>query len=214
MKKLILTIALFVASFITKATDNERFMQAMGATLMELGQAKDVASLQDVANKFERIANSETNEWLPNYYAALCYNLMAQKQKEGADIDKYLDKTDGFIAKLTQQNVSTPDEIEVLKAQVAMMRISVNGPARWMKFGSAFEGAIAKAKEINPENPRAYTLKAQMVYYTPEQFGGGAEKACPEIQTAIQKFANFKATSPFAPKWGLEQVNGLAKACK
>lgn len=214
MKKLILTIALFVASFITKATDNERFMQAMGATLMELGQAKDVASLQDVANKFERIANSETNEWLPNYYAALCYNLMAQKQKEGADIDKYLDKTDGFIAKLTQQNVSTPDEIEVLKAQVAMMRISVNGPARWMKFGSAFEGAIAKAKEINPENPRAYTLKAQMVYYTPEQFGGGAEKACPEIQTAIQKFANFKATSPLAPKWGLEQVNGLAKSCK
>ena len=214
MKKLIFTIALFVASFITKATDNERFMQVMGATLMELGQAKDVASLQEVANKFERIANSETNEWLPNYYAALCYNLMAQKQKEGADIDKYLDKTDGFIAKLTQQNVNTPDEIEVLKAQVAMMRISVDGAARWMKFGSAFEGAIAKAKQINPENPRAYTLKAQMVYYTPEQFGGGAEKACPEIQTAIQKFANFKATSPLAPKWGLEQVNGLAKACK
>ena len=214
MKKLIFTIALFVASFITKATDNERFMQVMGATLMELGQAKDVASLQEVANKFERIANSETNEWLPNYYAALCYNLMAQKQKEGTDIDKYLDKTEGFITKLAQQNVSTPDEIEVLKAQVAMMRISVDGAARWMKFGSAFEGAIAKAKQINPENPRAYTLKAQMVFYTPEQFGGGAEKACPEIQTAIQKFANFKATSPLAPKWGLEQVNGLAKACK
>ena len=78
MKKLIFTIALFVASFITKATDTERFMQAMGQTLMELGKAKDVIALQEVANKFERIASSETNEWLPNYYAALCYNLMAQ----------------------------------------------------------------------------------------------------------------------------------------
>jgi hypothetical protein len=214
MKNLILTIALFITSFIANATDNERFNKAMGATLMELGQAKDVASLQEVANKFERIANSETNEWLPNYYAALCYNLIAQKQKEGTEIDKYLDKTEVFISKLGQQNVNTPDEIEVLKAQVAMMRISVDGAARWMKFGSAFEGAIAKAKEINPENPRAYTLKAQMVYYTPQQFGGGAEKACPEIQTAIQKFANFKSTSPFAPTWGSEQVNGLVKACK
>ncbi|PWK28517.1 hypothetical protein LV89_00721 [Arcicella aurantiaca] len=214
MKNLIFTIVLLIASFITKATDNERFNKAMGATLMELGQAQDVASLQEVANKFERIANSETSEWLPNYYAALCYNLIAQKQKEGSEIDKYLDKSEAFITKLSQQNVNTPDEIEVLKAQVAMMRISVNGAARWMKFGSAFEGAIAKAKEINPENPRAYTLKAQMVYYTPEQFGGGAEKACPEIQTAIQKFANFKPTNPLAPKWGSEQVNGLAKACK
>jgi hypothetical protein len=212
MKTLIITIAFFVASFTTKATDNERFMQAMGQTLMELGQAKDVTALQDVANKFERIASSETTEWLPNYYAGLCYNIMAQKQKDGAEIDKYLDKSDSFIEKLSKQNVSSPDEVEVIKAQNYMMRISVDGQARWMKYGSAFEGAIAKAKEINPENPRAYMLKAQMVYYTPAQFGGGPEKACPEVQEAITKFTNFKPTSPIAPKWGLEQVKGLS--CK
>jgi hypothetical protein len=212
MKKLILTIALFVASFISKATDNERFMQAMGQTLMELGQAKDVATLQEVANKFERIANSETSEWLPNYYAALCYNIIAQKQKDGTETDKYLDKTDSFIEKLSKQNVSNLDEVEVLKAQIYMMRIAVDGQARWMKYGSAFEGAIAKAKEINPQNPRAYMLKAQMVYYTPVQFGGGPEKACPEVQEANTKFANFKPTSPIAPTWGGEQMKNLV--CK
>ena len=212
MKKLIFTIALFVAFFISKATDNERFMQAMGQTLMELGQAKDAAALQEVANKFERIANSETAEWLPNYYAGLCYNIMATKQKDGAEIDKYLDKSDTFIEKLSKQNVSSPDEVEVLKAQNYMMRISVDGPARFMKYGSAFEGAIAKAKAINPENPRAYALKAQMVYYTPVQFGGGSEKACPEVQQANAKFANFKPTSPIAPTWGAEQMKGLV--CK
>jgi hypothetical protein len=189
MKKLIFTIALFVASFISKATDTERFMQAMGQTLMELGQAKDVASLQEVANKFERIASSETTEWLPNYYAGLSYTLIAMKQKD-----------------------TSPDEVEVIKAQNFMMRISVDGPARWMKFGSAFEGAIAKAKEINPANPRAYALKAMMVYNTPEQFGGGSEKACPEVQEAIAKFTNFKPTSPIAPNWGAEQMKGMV--CK
>ncbi|MCU0467998.1 MAG: hypothetical protein MUF58_05300 [Arcicella sp.] len=214
MKNLILTIAFIIASFTTKATDNGRFMQTMGTTLAELGQAKDASALQEVANKFERIANTETAEWLPNYYAALSYTLIAMKQQDGTNIDKYLDKADVFIEKMGKQNVNTPDEVEVLKAQVYMMRISVDGQARWMKFGSAFEGAVAKAKDINPENPRAYALKAQMVFYTPAQFGGGAEKACPEIQTAIQKFANFKPTSPIAPTWGAEQINGLAKACK
>jgi hypothetical protein len=212
MKTLIVTIAFFIAPFITKATNDERFMQAMGQTLMELSQAKDAAALQEVANKFERIASSETSEWLPNYYAGLCYNIMATKQKDGAEIDKYLDKSDTFIEKLSKQNVTSSDEVEVLKAQNYMMRISVDGQARFMKYGSAFEGAIAKAKEINPENPRAYALKAQMTYYTPVQFGGGAEKACPEVKEAIAKFTNFKPTSPIAPTWGLEQMKGLV--CK
>jgi hypothetical protein len=92
------------------------------------------------------------------------------------------------------------------------MRIAVDGQARWMKYGSAFDGAIAKAKEINPENPRAYLLKAQMVYYTPAQFGGGPEKACPEVQVANAKFTNFKPTSPIAPTWGAEQMKNLV--CK
>jgi hypothetical protein len=209
MKNLIVIIAFFITPFITKATDNERFMQAMGQTLMELGQAKDVVALQEVANKFERIANSETAEWLPNYYAALCYNIMAQKQKNGTETDKYLDKTDSFIEKLSKQNVTNQDEVEVLKAQNYMMRIAVDGQSRWMKYGSAFDGAIAKAKEINPANPRAYLLKAQMVYFTPAQFGGGSEKACPEVKEAITKFANFKPTSPIAPTWGAEQLKAL-----
>ena len=200
-----------MASFISKAKD-ERFMQAMGQALMELGKAKDAGALQEVANKFERIANTETAEWLPNYYAGLCYNIMAQKQKDGVEIDKYLDKSDTFIDKLSKQKVTSQDEVEVLKAQNYMMRIAVDGQARWMKYGSAFEGAIAKAKEINPENPRAYALKAQMIYYTPEQFGGGQEKACPEVQEAMTKFTNFKPTSPIAPTWGAEQVKNLV--CK
>ena len=202
---------LFIASFISEATD-ERFLQVMGQALIELGQAKDVLTLQEVANKFERIANSETAEWLPNYYAGLCYNIMAQKQKDNSEMDKYLDKCDSFIEKLSKQNVTSQDEVEVLKAQNYMMRIAVDGQARWMKYGSAFEGAIAKAKEINLENPRAYALKAQMTYYTPAQFGGGPEKACSEVKEAMAKFTNFKPTSSIAPTWGVEQMKVLV--CK
>lgn len=213
MKNLLLIIALLSIIFSVNATDNERFMQAMGETLGQMGKAKDVTAYQEVANKFERIASNETAEWLPNYYAGITYTLIAIQQKDGDEKDKYLDKADTFIEKLAKQKVSNLDEIEVLKAQIAMIRISVDGQTRWMKYGATFESAISKAKEINPENPRAYTLKAQMVYYTPEQFGGGAKKACPEIQKAIEKFANFKPNSPIAPNWGIEQASGMAKTC-
>lgn len=213
MKNLFLIFAAVLTFFTSKATDNERFNKAMIETLVQFGQAKDITTYQEVANKFERIASSESAEWLPNYYASLTYTVMAIQQKSGSEIDKYLDKADSFIEKLAQQKVSNLDEIEVLKAQIAMMRISVDGQARYMKFGSAFEAAIAKAKSINPENPRAYALKAQMIFYTPEQFGGGAKNACPEIQKALEKFANFKATSPIYPNWGQEQIKEMAKAC-
>lgn len=65
MKNLLLTIAFFLALTAVMAHDNERFMQVMSETLSEMGKAKASASMQDVANKFERIANTETNEWLP-----------------------------------------------------------------------------------------------------------------------------------------------------
>ena len=209
MKKLIFTIAIFVVSIISKATDKERFMQAMKQTIMELNQAKNIAELQVVANKFERIANLETTEWLPNYYASLCYSRIALEKSDGNDKDKYLDKSDLFIEKLLKQNAVLLDEVEVLKALNYKIRISVNGPVRWLKFSSAFDGAITKAKKINPDNPRAYAQKAQMVYHTPSFFGGGPEKACPEVQKAITRFTNFKPTSPIAPTWGADQLKGL-----
>jgi hypothetical protein len=215
MKTLFFSLAFVLAiSASSHATENERFMQAMGETIAQMGQAKDVGTLQEAANKFERIANSETTEWLPNYYAALSYTLLAMRQQEASKIDLMLDKADTFIEKLEKQTTATADEVEVLKAQVAMMRVAVDGPARWAKYGAIFEAAIAKAKGINAQNPRAYALKAMMIFNTPVQFGGGADKACPEIEVATQKFANFKPASAIAPNWGVEQVEQMKKACK
>jgi hypothetical protein len=208
MKKLILSIALLVSVFATNASDSsERFQKAMGATLEQMKTAQKPEEIQAVANQFERIASAETAEWLPNYYAALCQLMLSQKG-EKSGIDALMDKADIFIGKAEKLSPNN-DEIEVLKADIAMMRISVDGMSRFMTYGQAFEIAIQKAQSINPENPRAYALKASMVYYTPEQFGGGAKNACPIVKVALGKFTNFKATYAFAPTWGEGYVSGL-----
>jgi hypothetical protein len=208
MKKLILSIALLVSVFATNASDSsERFQKAMGATLEQMKTAQKPEEIQAVANQFERIASAETAEWLPNYYAALCQLMLSQKG-EKSGVDALMDKADIFIQKAEKLSPNN-DEIEVLKADIAMMRISVDGMSRFMTYGQAFEIAIQKAQSINPENPRAYALKASMVYYTPEQFGGGAKNACPIVKVALGKFTNFKATYAFAPTWGEGYVSGL-----
>lgn len=208
MKKFILSIALLVSVFATNASDSsERFQKAMGTTLEQMKTAQKPEEIQAVANQFERIATAETSEWLPNYYVALCQLRLSQRG-EKSGIDALMDKADIFIEKAEKLSPNN-DEIEVLKADVAMMRISVDGMSRFQIYGQKFEAALQKAQGINPENPRAYALKASMVYYTPEQFGGGAKNACPIVKVALEKFANFKSTYTFAPVWGENYVTGL-----
>ncbi|MFC0181127.1 hypothetical protein SAMN04515674_11979 [Pseudarcicella hirudinis] len=212
MKKVLFIFSLLISVLVAKANQDERFVKAMEATLLQFREAKDLNAFQEIANKFERIGNSEPNEWLPNYYGGLVYTIMAARV-EASERDKYLDKADVFVEKLEKQ-ISNNDEVEVLKGQVALMRISVDGQSRWMKYGQVFEGAIAKAKSINPENPRAYSLKAQNLFYTPEQFGGGLKNACPEIQKSLEKFAGFKPASSISPNWGEGEMKALAKKCQ
>ena len=62
--------------------------------------------------------------------------------------------------------------------------------------------AIAKAKSINPLNPRITLHEAQGVFYTPEAYGGGKQKAMPLIKFAVEQFAIFKPASAIMPNWG------------
>jgi hypothetical protein len=62
--------------------------------------------------------------------------------------------------------------------------------------------AIEKAKSINPVNPRIALHEAQNVFYTPEAYGGGKQKALPLIKAAIELFAAFKPASAIMPNWG------------
>ena len=45
----------------------------------------------------------------------------------------------------------------------------------------------------------------------PEFYGGGAEKASPDIKKAVEKFGAFKPVSPVHPNWGKERVEALLK---
>ena len=58
------------------------------------------------------------------------------------------------------------------------------------------------ALKLDSSNPRVYLQKAQTVYYTPESFGGGAKKALPLYEVALEKFKVYKSDNAVMPHWG------------
>jgi hypothetical protein len=171
-----------------------------------------ISSYQQTANAFERIANAEKKEWLPSYYAALCNAFMASLSS-GDKIDEYCDISEKFAGKADSLSPNN-SEVYALRSLIYSQRIGVNPMLRGAKFGGRSGEMNAKAKELDPANPRPYLLDAQGKFYTPAQFGGGKERALPLFEEAVKKFEAFKAASTIAPDWGKQRANMLLDECR
>ena len=94
-----------------------------------------------------------------------------------------------------------------------MMRVAVDPASRGAQYSGMAMQAFGKATSLNPENPRALALMAQMQYGTAKFFGSPATEACATLNAALQKFDTYKSDNPLAPQWGREMALGLKKEC-
>ncbi len=201
MKKLVVIFSILMISVSTFA-QKEKFEALMTEQAIAI-QKNFESSYMPMANKMERIAAAEPKEWTPQYWVAYCLINESFKLKEAAERDLLLEKAEAFIEKAEEISEDN-DEIEVLKAQYAMAKLSVDPMSRWQKYGADFQSALNKAADINPENPRVDYVMGTNVFYTPEGFGGGKDKAKPYFEKALSKFNTFKSKSAYAPNWGKE----------
>jgi hypothetical protein len=182
------------------------------ATMKGQSEKTPVPDMLATANQFERIASAEPKEWLPRYYAGLMYVYLGFMGKEAADKDKYLDQADKYL-KEAQAISPKNDELAVLKGYIAQSRMVVDPMNRWQTYGQAVQDAITEAKSLNANNPRPYVLEGTGLFYTPEQFGGGAKAACPILNKAVEKFTTFKPASDLHPNWGKSQIEPMLAQC-
>src|SRR5258705_968741 len=101
MKKALLFImvtALTTGSF----AQSEKYVKAMETLVPAVDTTHSMDGLTDLANSFERIANAEKTQWLPYYYAALCYiskaNMLFVAPQTG-DIDPLMAKAEPLLNK-------------------------------------------------------------------------------------------------------------------
>jgi len=211
MKKVILVLAVAVATTFSSFAQSEKYYGAMGASLQQYGTAKTPEELDALAAKFERIGDAEKTQWLPFYYAALIKTNKAM-QTQGVAIDKLADEAAAILAKA---EAIEPNNSEILcvKSMIATAKMLVNPMERWMQYGQASSEAIAKAKAADATNPRPYMLEALSKKNTPENFGGGCKIAKSIADKANELFAAFKPASQLHPFWGKEVLDAQMKSC-
>jgi tetratricopeptide (TPR) repeat protein len=211
MKK---TIFILAAALITATgfAQSEKYVKAMEAKVGMLDSNNTADGWKDLANAFERIAETEKTQWLPYYYASYATVMagnMSMPQGGFGDnsalVDPYADKAEQLLNKAMELEKENSD-IYCVKKMVHTLRMMGNAMSRFMTEGGKAAEALAKAKKLNENNPRVYILEGQDKFYTPEQFGGNKEEAKVLFEKANTIFMVSKPGSSIEPQWGRSQV--------
>lgn len=193
--------------------NNTAYQKAMQKSIQALNEAQDIASLQETAHRFERIAKAEKSQWLPWYYAAYASITMGAIAEEAGQKDQYLDQAQRYLdeaAALETEN----SELTALQGYVHMIRVTVDPANRGQYIAPKAMRVLSQAVEMNPENPRALLLLGQMQYGTAQFFNSDTSQACQLISQALEKFDMVPHHDALAPAWGKEIAQAIQKQCQ
>lgn len=208
MKRIALTIITSLCLAVGFAQPSDKYIKAMEALVPAVDTTTSADGLTSLANSFERIANAEKTQWLPYYYAALCYitkaNILFSMQQLD-QVDPLMDKAEPLLNKADELEKDN-SEIYCLKKMFNTGKMMADPMNRFMTYGPAAAEALEIARSLNPENPRTYLLEGQDKYYTPEQWGGSKTEGKKLFEQAIKKFEAFKPASSIHPSWGINQA--------
>jgi tetratricopeptide (TPR) repeat protein len=207
-------VAIFVWLFTAVCLGNDdKYITAMKKNISLVYEGKTIEEIQGGVNALERIALAEKSKWEPYYYAAFGQIMMANRETVASKKDAYLDLAIENIKKATDLK-GDASEVTALEGFVHMIRVTVDPGSRGQLYsGMAFE-SFSKAVDLNPENPRALSLLAQMQYGTAQFFGSPVTEACATAKSALEKFQSFKSENPLAPVWGKGMTEGLKAKCQ
>lgn len=213
MKKLFL-MAVVTSLAISTNAQSDKYIASMKSNIAAIDTSfKNPQNLLTLANKFERIAVAEKDQWLAYYYAAFCQVNYTYMEQDKSKVDVIADKATELIDKADalQPNNS---EISCIKSMIASAHMMVNPMQRYQEYGPESATYIDAAMQQDATNPRPEYLKGQGLKYTPEQFGGGCATAKPVLQSSLEKYNKFKPASDIHPNWGKERVEALIAECK
>lgn len=211
MKQIVLSFALLMLTAALFA-QSEKFEKGMQSNIALLDSAKTGEEYTNVAASFERIGDAEKTQWLPYYYAGLA-NIWKGFRDTKANKDEVAGQADALIAKAEAIEPKNA-EISLLKSMSATLHMIVDPQARWQQYGTMVRENMETAKQIDPDNPRVYYWEGQNLFGTPEQFGGGKDKAKPLFEKSLALYKTYKPVSNIYPAWGQKITERMLEQCK
>ncbi|MBF4472461.1 MULTISPECIES: hypothetical protein [Flavobacterium] len=206
MTKIITTIVFFISSLLAAQT---QFEQGMGKAFGLWKEGKNA----EASAMFERVASAEKNSWLPNYYIALVNTTSAFTEKDKSKIELLLTKAqDALDVEFIKDQSNS--ELYVLQALLYTAWVVQDPMTNAQKYSGKIMENYAKAKSLNPNNPRAVFGEADYQLGGAKWTGVDTKPLCVQVDKAVELFATFKPETSFSPKWGLERALEAQKNCK
>lgn len=206
MKKYILSAALSCVSVITFAQAG--YEKIMTEKIAKIETCKTVDDFQTLANDFQRIGDKEKGKWLPNYYAAFSYiqkGRVLMREGKMESLDETADQAQKFVdaaGSIEKDN----SEIHLLQKMIFSLKMMVNPQQRYMTYGMQAAEELTRSESFDSSNPRVALIKAEDVYFTPEQYGGSKTKGLELFKLALEKFNAYKPKTTLDPNWGKSEA--------
>jgi hypothetical protein len=183
--------------------------KALEAAVMQFNQTTKNQAYQELYLQFEQLYAVNKTNWLIPYYAGMTRSIMCLLKMGDRDALA----NDALLWVGRAKSIVKNDEIYCAESLAYTAKMSVNPALRWLVYEGKIKKALSFAKKLNPNNPRAYVLEANIQQKIPFIFGGGCKSVKPLIQKAELCFnAQTKANS-VEPTWGFQSLVQLKKAC-
>jgi hypothetical protein len=212
MKTIIAAIVLL--STVSVNAQSDKYASTMQKNLSMFDSAKTSQDFQSLSAAFERIGDAEKTQWLPYYYAGLALSTMGwadpniDKDANAERIKSLCDKAEALTT-----DDGDKSEISALRNMAATQQMVVDPQTRWQTYGMEAGQALQKGMQLNPNNPRLYYLQGMSLFNTPEQFGGGKDKAKPVFEKSVELFKTDQPKQLY-PHWGQQQAQEMLAKCQ
>ena len=183
--------------------------KTLETAVMQFNQGNKNLNYQELYLQFEQLYAVNKTNWLIPYYAGMTRSIMCLL-KLG---DKDALANDALLWVGRAKSIMANDEVYCAESLAYTAKMSVNPLLRWLTYEGKIKKALNLAKKLNPNNPRAYVLEANIQQKIPYIFGGGCKSVKPLIEKAELCFNTQTKSNLVEPSWGKQSLVQLKKAC-
>lgn len=183
--------------------------KALEDAVMQFNQTSKSQAYQELYLQFEQLYKVNKTNWLIPYYAGMTRSLMCLLKMGDRDALA----NDALLWVGRAKSIVKNDEIYCAESLAYTAKMSVNPALRWLVYEGKIKKALSFAKKLNPNNPRAYVLEANIQQKIPFIFGGGCKSVKPLMQKAELCFNAQNKVNSVEPSWGFQSLVQLKKAC-
>ena len=207
MKNLVVLFVLLLQLPLQAQSPNQA--KVLESAVMQFNQANNPNSYKQLYLQFEQLYSVDKTNWLIPYYAGMTKSIMCLLKMGDRDALA----NDALLWVARAKAIEVNDEIYCAESLAYTAKMSVNPALRWFTYEGKIKNTLSLAKKLNPSNPRAYVLEANIQQKLPFIFGGGCKSAKQLIQKAELFISNQNRANSIEPSWGIQSLVKLKKAC-